>query len=474
MKVIFAAILLLSLPSVVLAEESVFALMERGDVDGIVERIQTDPMVVLSTTEDEAKNQPIHVAAQKCSIPLLQTFINGKADLNVKNYYGHTPLMIAAGSCPLDVVKFLIENSADPKVATDQDGFTALHFAMRQGEAFDIIDYLLSQGADLNAVTRLHQTTPLINAIKYGHMDLVRYLLEKGADASIGQPVYELIQLGSATPAMIDLLLEHKADINAANPIAGAIAYGKIDLARYLIEQGADINQAEALAHAAAYGDMDLVKYLVEQGADINAGNRTPLMQAAQAGHLSIVKYLLEKEADINMLSVPGEQTALSLAIWNGHKIVTDVLIKNGAAKTVFSDAMLGEIDRLEKYGLEELLASQDALGRIPLMAAIVGRQKKAVEFLLSKGADVNARTSTDQMSALHMAVDLGHREIVRLLLDSGADITAQMNESLYVRPGYTPLQIAEENNDDFMIKLLKKYLDQTKQEEMTTGIREE
>jgi ankyrin repeat protein len=62
-------------------------------------------------------------------------------------------------------------------------------------------------------------------------------------------------------------------------------------------------------------------------------------------------------------------------------------------------------------------------------------------------------------MTPLHQAVETRNRDLVHLLLDHGADVHVIMNESLYVRRGFTPLEIARANNDEFMIKLLEKYL---------------
>ena len=74
------------------AEDDVFfGLIKSESVSELAEILNTKPDSILRQTNNEAKDKPIHLAAQQCSIPLLQLFIDAKADVNAKNYYQHTP-----------------------------------------------------------------------------------------------------------------------------------------------------------------------------------------------------------------------------------------------------------------------------------------------------------------------------------------------------------------------------------------------
>ena len=81
-----------------------------------------------------------------------------------------------------------------------------------------------------------------------------------------------------------------------------AAKYGYLDIVKYLVEHGADIHDDDyrAVCRASEYGHLNVVKYLVEHGADIHADYDASLQWASQNGHLDIVKYLVEQGADIH------------------------------------------------------------------------------------------------------------------------------------------------------------------------------
>ena len=84
---------------------------------------------------------------------------------------------------------------------------------------------------------------------------------------------------------------------------------GSLEIVKYLVEHGADVNgnnegNLSVLHYAAEFGSLEMVKYLVEHGADVNGnneGNLSVLHSAAESGSLEMVKYLVEHGADINI-----------------------------------------------------------------------------------------------------------------------------------------------------------------------------
>ena len=75
-----------------------------------------------------------------------------------------------------------------------------------------------------------------------------------------------------------------------------AAEYGHLDVVKCLVEQGANIHDCNdcALRLAAEKGHLNVVQYLVEQGADIHALDNYALRCAAENGHIEVVKYLVE------------------------------------------------------------------------------------------------------------------------------------------------------------------------------------
>ena len=114
----------------------------------------------------------------------------------------------------------------------------------------------------------------LIYASMNGQLELVKYLIkEQGANI---------------------ILDENKA-------LRTAYCYGHLEIVKCLIENGADIHSfnGSALRYASGYGHLEVVKYLVEQGADIHyddiIGGEYWSMYAADNGHLEIVKYMIKE-----------------------------------------------------------------------------------------------------------------------------------------------------------------------------------
>lgn len=73
------------------------------------------------------------------------------------------------------------------------------------------------------------------------------------------------------------------------------------------------------------------------------------------------------------------------------------------------------------------------------------------VEFLISNGAEVNAKSSMENYTPLHMASFDGHTSVAELLIASGADIHEKSTD------GVTALDIATQHNHQSLVELLKK-----------------
>jgi ankyrin repeat protein len=253
---------------------------------------------------------------------------------------------------------------------------------------------LLDKGANINA--KLNGRTALMQAAWNQHIDVMRLLTKRGAD----------------------IRAKDYAGYTAGNLFIKA---RDLEVARQRRELGAQLT----LDEAAKRGDVQAVQRLLRQGIDVNDRDwgRTPLMTAALKGHLDIVKLLIKKGADIHARDLEGK-TALYLAALRVHTKVATFLRKHGAQLDFVTAIRLGdlrEVQRLVKEGAD--VNSKDIYGGTPLMIAAGTGNLEIVRLLLDNGADINATRDGSDATALMNAVKGSNVEVVKLLIEKGADV---------------------------------------------------
>ncbi|CAJ0930094.1 unnamed protein product, partial [Mesorhabditis belari] len=200
--------------------------------------------------------------------------------------------------------------------------------------------------------TSLEDKSALVVAAREGHLDVVKFLVNLGADVL----ACGTVEFDGET-------------IFGAPPIWAAAAAGFLDVVRYLVEEaGADLNQttrtnSTPLRGACYDGHLEIVKYLVEHGADIECANRhghTPLMIAAYRQKQEVVEYLLAKGANPREASRKGN-TALHDAVEANNVSICEVLLEAGA------------------------ILAEDEYGVCPLMSAAMLGFTEVVELLLNQ-----------------------------------------------------------------------------------------
>ena len=259
---------------------------------------------------------------------------------------GSTPLMYAVLYADADAVRLLLESGADPNVR-NEGGVTALMWAVDDLEKTRV---LLTSGAQVNARSSDGRTPLLIATGYYGAAPVVKLLLDDGADPSAKAasyrgpvtPLRQAAQLGDAE--VLRMLLERGADMKTAGPFPLIAALNSRSEA--CVELLMKSAPAEALQQALlfvsppfgsprALGDSSLVRQLIDRGADVNAkdrAGRTLLMLSAHLDSMPVdtVKVLIADGAEVNA-TTPEGRTALDFARQRGQTPLVELLTKAGA-----------------------------------------------------------------------------------------------------------------------------------------------
>ncbi|KAJ6440942.1 Delta(8)-fatty-acid desaturase [Purpureocillium lavendulum] len=199
------------------------------------------------------------------------------------------------------------------------------------------------------------------------------------------------------------------------------------------------ISQDRFLAQFPLSGWLNLVNMFERYKIRRYTSHASFLYILAEKGFSRLIRTRLDRDLDINIL---GERHRYPLfaALVNGHRDAVRALLGWGTPPPEGTDIA----DGLE-YGKEHSVKK----GKSPLLWAVHSGHDAVVEALIQRGANVDARNTSDGTIALVCAARNGHESSVRLLIDSGADVNAQDRSS------HTALQMAAQNGHESSVRLL-------------------
>lgn len=220
---------------------------------------------------------------------------------------------------------------------------------------------------------------------------------------------------------------------------AGALA-GTLDLLR----AGANVNRFGSdgltpLMVASGLGQPQMVELLLTAGAQVNAidprAGASALHKAALSGNSDVAALLLDQGAFIDQQSPILGHTALMDAVVYKHADVVRLLLNRGARTTIRNHWHESALELARRDGLDPIArliearteADEASTRARPLLPAIKAGNLGEVARLIAAGADVNERlpmagSPDDDYTPLAIAAREGHADIVRALLEAGAD----------------------------------------------------
>lgn len=459
-------------------KDSLADLIEQGNRKAALAQIRAGADVNAAQPDG---TRPIHWAVERVDYLILDALVAKKAKVDVANEFGSTPLGEAAKLGDARMVKTLLDAGAQPN-KPNQDGETPLMLAIKTGE-LPVVEMLVKAGAEVNARESFHKQTALMwaAAAPKNATEMVKLLLAKGADFKpralysdwesqiTSEPRAQYRPVGGLTALLyatrdgcfecVEALLAAGADVNrptpdGVTPLMLALDNDHNEVAKLLLDRGANptlwdwwgrtplyivIDRREAViaplrtglvavgnraapppTHApghAPVSQMDMIQALLAANIDLNTqlnmhrpsrgGNSgrfveefyntgcTPLMRATLSGDVEVVRMLLDKGADPNI----------------GAMGLTPFLVAAGVGTG----------------GKGTGLASATSTAFTPNMPIM--------DLLIAHGADINAQvtgmltyslrisrapSSTEGMTALHVAAQKGQTDVVRYLLAKG------------------------------------------------------
>ena len=331
--------------------------LSRNDVIKLLVERGADPRIASTVRELKGQDRAAQTAGQNA---------------NQNQQAGRTQAQIPQQNTFKDGLRTLLRDTTQ-KTEYAMGGMSPLHYAARDGQLAAVLA-LLDAGADINERSPADDTTPLLIAATNGQFDTALRLLERGADPNLTNaigttPLYATLNIQWApraeypkpTPArqktgyleLIKALLDHGADANVrlkqavwwsnysiqntglseagATPFWRAAQSSDIEAMRLLITSGADptipnsqgvtpLNAAAGGAWNGNYnvnspaGWMPAVKYLVDElGLDVNTpddSGSTPLHAAAWRGDNELILYLVSKGGDVTVVNKNGQTVA--------------------------------------------------------------------------------------------------------------------------------------------------------------------
>lgn len=325
-------------------------------------------------------NTPLHYAAKKGHIGIVDFLISKNVDINAKNISNSTPLHEAVRYGHVEVAKLLLQAKADPN-SCDSNGNTSLHLVMPEASRSKLFDELLKYGANVNAKDKYGET-PMHIIARIGMSDAVTHkLISSGADVN-------------------------ERNKNGQTPLMLAIERNNLTQAKTFIELGANIhdqdNSGSSSLTLALDQGLDAVKLIVNKknitSRDIYGRNALHLASKKNAD-ISIVNYLLNEGCTINVCDKDGN-TPLHIAVKNNYKDIGNALLSAGADIFVVNNS--GDCPLKLSYFLNEgreqwiitdqTIQKKDAVGNTPLHLAAQWNEPNMITYLLDRGADINAK----------------------------------------------------------------------------------
>ena len=432
-------------------------------------------------SKDENGNGAIHIASGKGFLKIVKLLIKYGAKIDLQSNAKHIPPDLFGAQIPMDL------------------GFTSLMFAIGN-KCLEVVRLLIENGADVNQQFGKHsQVTPLTQAIEKGDLEMVQLLVQNGANVNLDLPQRDPKEfLGTGTTE--HYTIRWGSVYGGGTALFAAIRSGNIEIIKYLVENGADVNATDSKTGENPLGltiewyqtwkvfkDVDkikefesIVKILVENGHNINQFTNlqfSPLMRTIVAKAKSVAEYLINKGANVNHVDTRDDHIGnrpppIFWAMRKNFPGIAKLLIQKGAnihfrhistmhgkclgvntpLHSACNFAFLGVVQFLVKKGAN--LEEKNLINQTPLHATLdrVNNKKKLkmvrkiAIFLINQGAEID-EPDDENKTPLYYAAETGELEVAKILIDKGANIEVCCKDNktlLYLSAGRGDIEMTK------------------------------
>ena len=303
----------------------------------------------------------------------------------------------------------------------------------------------------LNVISK-NSADPINVAMEYGHLEIVRYLLNSQfiylcknySGPYFQSTAKQFFQRGASVNAQADEVLEPndvQGTMQGFTSLLYACIDGEIEKAKFLLSNGADVNQKSVIGIFPLYvifssflggtnesKRLEFTKLLLDHGADLNLtgpNNHGVLAAAVASNSIRCVKLLLNKGIDVNIVDSQG------------HNALYEAVLKNleNLVPMLFDAGVKPPVD-IEGVSL--------------VHAAAIKNNAPILKELITRGLDVNA-VDKDGQTPLHYASERAGVEVIKMLIEAGAIVNA------VDKNGKTPVMLAKTNPHTASLVYLQK-----------------
>jgi ankyrin repeat protein len=409
---------------------------------------KTQKLIKKGLTEDEDGNSLLHIAAAEGALDSLKELLaTNKANINIQNKYGCSPLKLAIDNDNVKVAAMLIREGADANIVSWLNSQPLLCWAAQRGYK-EIISLVLDKEdkIDINIKDK-NGFTPFYLAVKSGHTNIVKLFLMKGNIKAY-------------------LNFEDKYEWGIT-PLWKAVQEGRLEIAELLLDNGADIKTTDDLSKlpllelSARQGNLAMMRLLILKGADYKVeeycrmddeDNSLLHLCAKHADFEDLYLKIVDRFKDqvfkpnkfgktVEDLALENDRIEILEEIWQvrkeGKSLYNDhsyhCLAKDDKTKTLSKiyKSVNWEISIEEARKGININKVNDKGNTIlyELVAKICNTETESntklgyIKSVLDFGCDINLTERANGFTPLHFAVSSNQSDLVGLLLNNGADL---------------------------------------------------